>query len=975
MADGNDVVNTDSGDPRPRGGCLKRSCGCGAFFLGGVVVLVALAPRIAGGLVARVVEAEFEEQQAGSLEIPSTELRWTSRQRLEDVRLFDPEGREVAEVSLELPSIADLVEAWSRMQNGGVVELGHYQVSLEADVVVDEEGRTNLEAALAPKRRHFESDVIIHRPRREEPTDRETEDLLRRIELVVELDCSRLTWTDPRLDVEGQQVALHDVLGELRLAEGGTMTLELAGEQECETRGPFSLEMGMAGFSAAHEMLPSTWQLQLSAANLSGALVDRLSELEGEVGTLLGDTFAVDAAMVGAFKEPQRADFELRSEALRLAAVGELSGGTFALVDESTVIELAPLVAAERVRAWSEEVLPEGMSIEVPPEGLPLEVRELTFAMPFDSEDPLRDAKLEISLALGPFGVGDPFRQGSDDVLSLAGLELSLALLPGEAPAARLATGFADRPGSSLVLDVRGEGPLSAARLEEGAEPYALDVIVEAAEIPIDRLRKLAGAEDAWEELWGGRLALHATTRVAEGKPVPLNLELHTDNADLQLEGVLEPERLQLTGDGLTAELRVPKLVFADLLRERMPEKYLLSSRKAVLPLGVRIEELNVDLTALEKEESLLGSSLRLDLELGALDYTEELLASKEQQIALQKSTLHAELFPGGRLSVDLESTLNDKAGGSLLVHLESERGVDLLSGGDPEQHPVTLSARAVGFPTKVVDLYADQDGLLVDVLGPRLDVTVESESLTPSGGPIAAHASSDLGTFEWEGVYRDGVLESGETGELQVTALLSPLLGERVVGPLVPLLVNLQKGDDAPVLLKGRDLRLPLDGDLSGLDGKLRLELGQVTCSLLPGLASELPGFASKAVQNALIQPIDLTIEKGVVRYDRLPVRIDGRPVVFAGGYDLKSGALDLSTDLKLGDIGGEVGRALRSVRKALGENYAVPVHLGGTVKSPRVSLAPGFLERAVEDAGRKAIENELDKALKKGLKDLLGG
>lgn len=962
-----------------RSGCLKRGCGCGAFFLGAIVVLLAFAPRLAGGLVAGLMEREFDELQGGSLEIPTTALAWTERQRVEGVRLLDPQAREVARLSVELPSIADLVEAFSKVTNGGVIDLGTYRVSIEGDVVVDESGKSNLEAALAPKRAYREGDVVVIEvpgPSDERRQKRDAEDFLKRATLTLELDCPRLTYTDPRLAVEGNRVALHGVRGALKLLEGGSVSLTVEGEQECETRGSFSLEAGAAGFSAERELLPSTWQARLAASNLSGALVDRLSGQEGEVGSLLGESFTVEAAATGAFDEPERADFELRSDALRLAATGALADGRFALAEKSTVLELDPRVAAERVRAWSERMLPEGMAVEVPDEGVRVELRELAFEVPVASDDPLRDARLALDLAIGAFSVRDPLQQGSAEVLPLTGFELSARLVPGEAPEVRVATGFADQPGSAFTVVAKAKEALTTAALEAGAEAIPLEVSITAEGIPVDRLRRLSGQEEAWEELLGGRLALRVDLTVAGSAPLPLELTAKSDHADLLLEGVLEPDRrLHLTGDGLTASLRVPKMVFADLAREYVPEGRVLSSRQAELPIDLRIESLDVDLAKLQESRSLAGASLRLDLGLGAVDYTEELLAKGGQQLALEKSRLSAELRADGRLTAKLSSTLNDSESGSLEVDVTCARGAELLGGGDPAEIPLALEAKAVDFPTRIVDLYTDQDGLLVDVLGPRLSVTAQSDALTTAGGPIVAHASSDLGTFDWKGTYREGVIESGEGGRLEVSAGLSPLFSQRVVGPLVPLLVDLKKGDAAPVLLHGTDLRLPLDGDLSGLDGKLRLELGEISCALLPGLVTELPGLASKVRQSTWIEPIDLSIVKGVVRYDRLPVKIDGRAMVFAGGYDLASGALDLSTDVKLADLGGEAGQLLKSVRKALGDDYAVPLRLGGTVKSPRVSLAPGFLEQAVQDAGKKAVEDELEKHLKKGLKDLLGG
>jgi hypothetical protein len=979
MLDQKEGITSQESDNHPprRGGCWKKGCGCGAFLLGCLVALLAFAPRLAGALVATVIEEEFGDRRAGDLVLSPPTLRWTSRQRVSGVRLLDPGGRRVAEATLELPSIGELIEAAVASKDGGVIRLGEYSLTFEADVVVDEEGRSNLEAALAPKRRGDVGVVIDESPGEGDGKGNgEIEDLLRRIELRLRVDCPRLTWTDPRLQVEGQRIALYAVRGVIDFREGGTMTVNIEGEQECETRGEFSLEVGLAGFSAAHDLLPAKWNAKLHAANLSGALVDRLSGQEGELGTLLGDTFSVEGVAAGAYRELEKARFDLHSSAMRIAATGELDGNRFALLPESSVIELSPTVAAERVRAWSARLLPEGMSILFPEEGLPLEVKHLSLGFPVDTEDFLADVDFDLELALGAFEVTDPLGKGHGEVLPLSGLEFTADLTAGEAPRVQVATSFADAPGSSLVITVDTREALSSTEAREDDDPIPpLDISIQAEGVPIDRLRALAAVEDPWEELWGGRLSFTAKTTVADGRPIPFRVQANTETADLLLEGELTEERLRFTGRGLDGELRVPKHVFADLVSRSLPEKYLLSSRKAVLPLQLRIEELDFDLVAMKGDAPLSGSSFRMDFEVGAVDYTEEMLARKGQQVSLKKSFVRAELGTDGSLTLDLDSTLAVKGGGVLNAHLTSADLAALLDESSRGTEPFSLRAEAARFPTEVVDTYADQDGLLVDVLGPSIDVVATSDSFTLDGGPLSVDASSELGTFRWDGHYEEGVLKSGEGGRLEASVGLTPLLGERVVGPLIPLLVNLKKPDASPVLLRATELTLPLDGDLSRLDGKLRLELGQVTCSLLPGLASEFAGLASKAIQTTDIKPLDLSIEKGVVRYDRLPLKIDGRPIVLSGSYNLARGTLDLSSNLRLGDIGGEVGHALRSVRKTLGDDYTIPIHIGGTPTSPKVSLERGFLERAMKDAGEKALEKELEKGLKKGLEKLFGG
>ena len=64
-------------------------------------------------------------------------------------------------------------------------------------------------------------------------------------------------------------------------------------------------------------------------------------------------------------------------------------------------------------------------------------------------------------------------------------------------------------------------------------------------------------------------------------------------------------------------------------------------------------------------------------------------------------------------------------------------------------------------------------------------------------------------------------------------------------------------------------------------------------------------------------------------------------------------------ATDLRspFAGLGGDAGRTLREVKRILGDDYLVPVRLGGTPKSPKLSLKRGFLEEGSRLLGRAAL------------------
>jgi hypothetical protein len=206
----------------------------------------------------------------------------------------------------------------------------------------------------------------------------------------------------------------------------------------------------------------------------------------------------------------------------------------------------------------------------------------------------------------------------------------------------------------------------------------------------------------------------------------------------------------------------------------------------------------------------------------------------------------------------------------------------------------------------------------------------------------------------------------SGEQ-KLEARLPLSPLLSQRIVGPLVPLMVEVEKAPGmGPLSLAVSDFRLPLDGNLSGLDANVRLELGEVAFQLLPGLSQALAQIGEQiARQTATIERIDLRIDRGVARYSDLPIDVGGHRVTFDGAFDLASRRIDFEAQVPLAILGHGVARELDKVRDYIDPDVAVPLEVEGDWKRPKISIGKSFLDTVVKQAA--------EGALKRGLRDLL--
>ena len=134
-----------AGGPR-RGcfGCLTTtSMGCLAFVGGALGAIALFAPSLLGGLAKRHYVSLFNESYAGSVRLERLELSWRRPVRLLGVVIDDPHRRRVLAANVTLPSLLDMVDrdtaSWDVR-----VDLSTMQLVVGAD------GRTNLEAALAP---------------------------------------------------------------------------------------------------------------------------------------------------------------------------------------------------------------------------------------------------------------------------------------------------------------------------------------------------------------------------------------------------------------------------------------------------------------------------------------------------------------------------------------------------------------------------------------------------------------------------------------------------------------------------------------------------------------------------------------------------------------------------------------------------------------------------------------------------------
>jgi hypothetical protein len=283
------------------------------------------------------------------------------------------------------------------------------------------------------------------------------------------------------------------------------------------------------------------------------------------------------------------------------------------------------------------------------------------------------------------------------------------------------------------------------------------------------------------------------------------------------------------------------------------------------------------------------------------------------------------------------------------------------------------IDVRATQVPTAIIDLLAGQGGLLVEALGAHVDASLQAPELSMSKGAFVADLKSEHDTVHAEGHVADRAVIIDKQDGVLAHVGLGPLMSQRVVGKLVPTLVDVQKPEDAaPAMFAVDALHFPLDGDLRKLDGNVRIDLGEITYGL-GGLKSGLAGKIASALGASAptgkwkVPAITVPIQKGVAGYDKLPIQIGGHEYQFSGTYDMVTDVAQLTAQVPVKLLGKKISAELDRVRDYVDPDITVPLTIKGSIKNPSIGLDNGALENVLKKAA--------EKALGKGLGGLLDG
>lgn len=596
----------------------------------------------------------------------------------------------------------------------------------------------------------------------------------------------------------------------------------------------------------------------------------------------------------------------------------------------------------------------------------------------------------------------DARTRAANVAVALEELVVAAQLAPGQparmtVDSALLAGGTTTR--GTMKLEATLADPWFALR-DGNKEMPPVDATLKLADVPTALLDAFSGDAGLVSQLLGPSLALDLTARGASMNGGEISLTSKSTTSELSFQGQLDSGVLS-SDKGLALSIRLPAGWLEQQISPKLPAGARLSLPTQDQPLTLNATKLRVPLpiganapAGSEKAPSASGSNAgkrdapaaqgasastsdvferlaqltaEVALVVPELTYADAATDAAQKPIAIRGLHASASFAPQSPPSVKLSATVQGDAPGELaadvtaldpLRTLAEEKGM--------ERFRVACDVRATGLPTALVDALAKQGGLLVEALGARVDVRITSQSLSMSSGTFAADMKSDMHSVRCEGSMEQRVFRIVKQDGLEARIGLGPVTNERVVGRLVPLLVDVAKPEGAaPAIVAVDALSFPFDGGISGLDADVRIDLGQVSANLLPGLDKFLGDAVGLKTLN--VPALSIPIRKGVASYKAVPFQVGGQTLSFDGSFDLASLTLRLDTAIPLKLLGKKVNSELERVREYVSPDLAVPIEIRGSWKKPKIEIPSSFVGKLVEEAAKKGVGDLIEDLLKK--------
>jgi hypothetical protein len=815
----------------------------------GLALLGVLAPTLLSGVVARRIEAEFGQRCAGRLEVGELRLAWRERQSLRGARLIDPQGTPVGEVSLELPSLLEL------LQSDGV-RLGRITAQFEARLVADDNGITNLQRALQPRQSATdempESDAAA--AEKTEPFDPQ------QLEFEFILQAPSVAWSDTATRAAGADFELRDLWFRVRAERGKALDLELRGA--VSGGGALQGRAQVEGLRNDPRQPFARVLADFDIRGLASGLIDGITQGGGEVSQLLGPSLDLALHVEAQGLESGSARIGLTSERAQLNFAASLRERVLSLEGERGA-ELSLRVPLERLQ----RELPAGYRVQSQDPLLRVDVRlpKLTTRLDWPKTDDAAGwsafasvllAQVQIAVP-GPLSIQTPQMASCNENVLVRDALLRAGMEPGKAPEASLSllldTGLAGTVRVQARAEQTTEQLLEA--LQSGAQPR-VQLSLACTNISTALLDAVLGAGSGREDLLQSALGrgLDLDLKLTElqlsepsGGQARVELSARSAQFDLSVRGQLSPERFVAAGSDAVELVFLPQASWwKSWLPPDSPELAILVRQPR---FKAQVQSLELPLRAVDLAQLQAGLSAAVQCEFPSLEFTRGAEAARLSEVALQLAVAR-----GGLLGFRVETKLFQQW--ATRVELRGEVGpwAELAAGRVPA---LTADLRLDELDVQALEALAGLDLELLRRLGERADLQLRVEDLRmPDAKAVSSTASVRVGlqTPKWKLALEARAAEQLVSGQLKLAGTLeqADLAAEcaRFAPPGWKLLLREQGAVELNV--SHAQARWPDESELADPQAWLRglaLEFGL----RVPALSVSLPELEAQGLQLAL--------------------------------------------------------------------------------------------------------------------------
>ncbi|MBX3359088.1 MAG: hypothetical protein KF745_11765 [Phycisphaeraceae bacterium] len=268
-------------------------------------------------------------------------------------------------------------------------------------------------------------------------------------------------------------------------------------------------------------------------------------------------------------------------------------------------------------------------------------------------------------------------------------------------------------------------------------------------------------------------------------------------------------------------------------------------------------------------------------------------------------------------------------------------------------------------FPSPLLDALAHQGGLLTAALGPVVSLTLQADKASKTGGVIKATATSERATVTLGGSITDATFVQQQPVELKLSEITEALTRE-LAGSL-PVIGTLQKSkEDAPAVIRTEGLTVPLDKDLSKLNGVISVDPGTASFATSGAFQRILKFVGQKqaGVIGQRLNPFVVRAQQGNLNYDRFQIPLGEYTVETTGQVNLVNRTINIVTyapffaltDEAAGafntNIAGTLGKIIPG--NAIDRLTMIPIRTSGSLDNPKTEVD---VKQFFEESGKNLL------------------